>query len=189
MMSNNQKQSGKQMGEKEADKNVRQPIGEQDDVNKISDDEKMCMATGRQGILDFSYYTKLPQYEKMAWRLVSDADGDLDKCLDLGMKLTELRKNRTARQQVEKDDRVSEWVRKAVGAIGGVTEFLYLCHMPEDEYHTYFIQPNRDRQALINNAIGMGKTDAVTEGIAQIKGGDIPTYAAKIEEGSYNKII
>ena len=44
-------------------KNVRAPIGEESDVNKLSHEDKVRMATGKQLRLDASFYERLPEYQ------------------------------------------------------------------------------------------------------------------------------
>jgi hypothetical protein len=167
---------------KNGNKQMKAPVGEQEDVNKLSDDEKMRMATGRQGVLDAGHYMRMPEYRGMKWAWFHRNDGSLDRALDLGMNLTPVRTDRVQRKGLGGE--MSEWACKAVGSIEGKTELAYLCHMPADEYKKYFVDPGRARQSEIDTAMGLG----VVSDSAKDAGGGLQTYAGKISEGDHNPI-
>jgi len=169
---------------KNDNKDIRSPIGQEADEHKFSDAEKMRIATGRQGVLSADYYIHLPEYKDMAWRWVHYSTGDVDRALDLGMLMTHKRKDRIAAPKGLHGENTSEWERKAVGSVDGKPEYAYLMHMPKDEYQKYFLQPNIDRNAEIDRAMGLGEISAEDKAV----GGGLKTYAGKIGEESHNPI-
>ena len=163
---------------KNSNKDTRAPINQQESVNKLTDKDKIRMAMGKQLKLDASYYINHPNYAGMAWRWCPD--DEVDTYLDIGMRLTPRRSDRTAVKHINSD--VSEWVCVAVKN----DMKNYLLHMPQEEYDMYFTQPKAARRAELEQAMTRGKVEADD----QAAGGGLKTYAGKIgaEGAGYNPV-
>jgi len=172
---------------KQTNKDVRAPIAHQEDVNKVSDDEKHRIAYGRVSVLDASYYQRLPEYQGHTLRWFSDRDGTLERAMDLGMQLVPARTDRVRSKALHGDD-TCEWERKAVGSEEGHTVYNYLCHMPTDEYEKYFLGPQRKRQQDIDDAMKMGRVSSDSPDAKLPGGGEIGTYAARADSAGFNPV-
>lgn len=166
---------------KEKSKNIRPEVGSQDQTNKLSESEKIRLATGKQGTLDISHYLRMPEYQGMKFRWEHHNNGDVDKALDLGMQLVPRRKDRIRSKGVNGES-VSEWECKTVGSLDGQPLVDYLLFMPDDEYTKYFIDPVTNRNLEIQTAMGRAEISGEDRAI----GGGLKTYAAKINPDGIN---
>ena len=60
---------------KNANKNLRQPVGDQETVNKKSDTEKTRPVIGFNSTFDADHYVNLPEYQGMRFRWADFQDG------------------------------------------------------------------------------------------------------------------
>lgn len=153
-------------------KENRAPINQKENINKLSDDDKIRMAMGKHKKLDATYYQSLPEYQGMSWRW--ENDDKVDQYLDIGMQLTPRRADRTGNRQINND--LSEWECRSVG--NGMK--AYLLHMPSSDYKKYFTDPKAARRADLERAMTGGKAD--DDGV----GAGLQTYGGKI--GDHNPI-
>lgn len=160
---------------KGADKNIRAPIGEEPNINKLSQADKVRMATGKQLNLDASFYERLAEYQDMQLFWENDDNGAVQKWLLLGAELVP-RKNKSVKEfKGFTDQATSEWECTPVGAnSSGNSMMCYLLFMPAEEYQALRIDPKENRNAEILDALGMGKSQADTV-MSNVKG--IKTYA------------
>lgn len=160
---------------KNQDKNIRAPIGEEEDVNKLSQKDKIRMATGRQARLDVSFYERLPEYEGMQLFWENDINGAVETWLQLGAELVS-RQTRSLKQfKGFTDQNTGEWECRPVGTDdSGKTMYAFLLFLPKEEYHELRIAPKDARNKEIMNALGAGKqqTDKIMGNVTGIK-----TYA------------
>ena len=161
---------------KEQDKNIRAPIGEESDVNKLSQGDKIRMATGKQLNLDASFYERLPEYQGMQLFYENDENGAVERWLHLGASLVK-RQSKSLKEFKGFTDRASsEWECTPVGSDNtGKPLLCYLLFMPADEYQALRIAPKEARNAEVLEALGMGKSQADGQVMSNVKG--IKTYA------------
>lgn len=153
---------------KEGDKDIRAPIGEEPDINKLSQEDKIRMATGKQRRLDSSFYERLPEYQDKQLFWENDLDGAVEKWLHLGAELVR-RKSKSLKHFKGFTDRAaSEWECVPVGSSDtGQPIMCYLLSMDAKEYHALRIAPKEARNNELLEALGMGK--------AQVEGKVMPT--------------
>ena len=174
---------------KETSKNIRPEVGKQETANKLSDAEKLRLATGKQGVLDASHYIRMERYRDHTFRWEHHNTGDVDKALDLGMQLVARRQDRIRHKGINGEN-VSEWECKTVGSLDGQPLVAYLLVIPDDEYQKYFIDPITQKNLSIQEA--MGRAEISREDAAVGRG--LKTYAAKINDDgtdspNFNSII
>ena len=164
-----------EMRGKEQEKDIRAPIGRETTVNKLSQAEKVRLATGKQLRLDASFYERLPEYAEMQLFWENDEDGAVEKWLHLGAELVP-RRNKSLKHFKGFTDRAeSEWECVPVGQKStGQPLLSYLLFMPREDYNLLKIQPKMQRNQEILDALGMGKSQADTV-MPDVKG--IKTYA------------
>ena len=160
---------------KNQDKNIRPPIGEESAINKMSQSDKVRMATGKQMRLDATFYEQLPEYREMQLFWENDMDGAVERWLHLGAELVP-RRNKSLKYFKGFTDRAeSEWECVPVGSNdSGQPILCYLLFMLASDYQTLRIAPKEERNKEILKALGMGKsqTDAVMSNVEGIQ-----TYA------------
>jgi len=167
---------------------VRPPIGESDTDVKLTATEssKIRAATGRNLRMDASYYLGLPEYKDMTLFWKHDNDGSIDVALDLGAQLVPKRKSRVPQYKGVNDRGTSEYECKpGVYMDQGYPVTAYLMAMPKEEYHKYYIQPNRDRNAELQEALTRGQVDAKAKAV----GSALETYAANINVNKSHNTI
>jgi len=173
---------------KNQNKSMRAPVGQETTDNKMTHDEKLRVVTGRKGRLNADYYINLPEYADMTFFWRHDNDGSIDIALDIGASLVPRRADRVRKQYKGVNDQgQSEWAMvPAVSTEKGITINAYLMMMPKDEYHEYFIQPDRDRNTEIHKAMAHGR---ISQEDSEV-GDGLKTYAGKIgpEGEEYNEI-
>lgn len=177
------KKPGPKPGFKNANKDVRAPVGIEQDVNKLSQSEKVRLATGKQARLDASFYNRLPEYQGKTLFWENDQDGTVEKWLSLG---AELVLRRSASGKIYKgfnDNRgVSEWECRPVGSDGrGGTLMAYLLVMTDEDYHALRIAPHDQRNQDVLDALGLGKANVDERVMPQVKG--LKTYAPNLPTG------
>lgn len=164
---------------KNESKDFRPPVGEQESVNKMTDKEKLRVVTGRQGRLNADYYLGLPEYKGHTLFYRHDNDGSIDMALDVGAQLVPKRKSHSPRYKGVNDRGTSEYACvPGVMMDQGHPVTAYLLAMPDEEYEKYFINPVKQRNQDIQNAMGLGKISPEDQEI----GGGLKTYAGKIGE-------
>ena len=158
------------------DKDIREPIGEEASVNKLSQSDKIRMAIGKQLRLDASFYERLPEYQDMQLFWENDVDGAVEKWLHLGAELVP-RRNKSLKHFKGFTDRAeSEWECVPVGSTdSGQPMLCYLLFMKAEEYHALRIKPKEDRNSEILDALGMGKPQVENKVMPNVQG--IRTYA------------
>jgi len=168
---------------KKAEKNIRAPIGEEPDVNKLSQAEKVRMATGKQLNMDASFYERLPEYQGMQLFWENDENGAVERWLHLGAELVP-RKNKSLKEfKGFTDQASSEWECVPVGAnSSGGAMLAYLLFMPAEEYQALRVDPKEARNNEILDALGMGKSQAEGAVMSNVKG--IKTYAPNNPTGN-----
>lgn len=168
--------AGEEMNLKGAEKNIRAPIGEEPDVNKLSQAEKVRMATGKQLNLDASFYERLPEYQGMQLFYENDENGAVEKWLHLGAELVPRRNKSLKEFKGFTDQATSEWECTPVGTDNtGKPMLCYLLFMPAEEYQALRVAPKEQRNEEILEALGMGKSQADGSVMSNVKG--IKTYA------------
>ena len=65
---------------KNVDKDVRAPVGQQTQTNKMDDAEKARIAIGHSLRLDASHYLRMPEYQEMQLFWALSHNGEVDKC-------------------------------------------------------------------------------------------------------------
>ena len=157
-------------------KNIRAPIGEESSVNKLSQDAKIRMAMGRQMRLDSSFYEQLPEYLDMQLFRENDTDGAVEKWLHLGAELVPRKSKSLKHFKGFGDQSQSEWECTPVGTDDtGRTILCYLLFMPKEDYQALRIDPKKQRNGEILEALGMGRSQAEGAVMSNVKG--IRTYA------------
>ncbi len=161
---------------KGAEKNIRAPIGEEPDINKLSQADKVRMATGKQLNLDASFYERLPEYQGMQLFYENDENGAVEKWLHLGAELVPRRNKSLKEFKGFTDQATSEWECTPVGSnASGNPMLCYLLFMPAEEYQALRVAPKEQRNEEILDALGMGKSQADGQVMSNVKG--IKTYA------------
>ena len=161
---------------KEGDKNIRAPIGDEVVTNKLSQSDKVRMATGKQLNLDASFYERLPEYEGMQLFYENDENGAVEKWLHLGAGLVKRRSKSLKEFKGFTDRATSEWECTPVGTDNtGKPLLCYLLFMPAEDYQALKIDPKEARNKEILTALGMGKSQAEGAVMSNVKG--IKTYA------------
>lgn len=161
---------------KGADKNIRAPIGEEPNINKLSQADKVRMATGKQLNLDASFYERLPEYQDMQLFYENNENGAVEKWLHLGAGLVPRRNKSLKEYKGFTDQATSEWECTPVGSDASGNPLLcYLLFMPAEEYKALRIDPKEKRNAEILDVLGMGKSQADGAVMSNVKG--IKTYA------------
>lgn len=161
---------------KGAEKNIRAPIGEEPNINKLSQADKVRMATGKQLNLDASFYERLPEYQDMQLFYENDENGAVEKWLHLGAELVPRRNKSLKEFKGFTDQATSEWECSPVGTDAtGKAMLCYLLFMPAKEYQMLRIDPKVQRNEEILDALGMGKSQADGAVMSNVKG--IKTYA------------
>ena len=157
-------------------KNIRAPIGEESSVNKLSQDAKIRMAMGKQMRLDASFYERLPEYQGKQLFWENRVDGAVEKWLHLGAALVS-RKSKSLKEYKGFTDKAeSEWECVPVGSDdSGQPIMCYLLVMDAEEYQSLRIDPKKQRNGEILEALGMGKSQAEGAVMSNVKG--IRTYA------------
>jgi hypothetical protein len=161
---------------KGADKNIRAPIGEEPDINKLSQPDKVRMAQGKQLNLDPAFYERLPEYQDMQLFYENDENGAVERWLHIGAELVPRRNKSMKTFKGFTDKATSEWECTPVGSDAhGNPMMCYLLFMPVEEYKALRIDPKEQRNAEILDTLGMGKSQADGEVMSNVKG--IKTYA------------
>jgi len=168
---------------KEQNKNIRPPIGEEKDINKLSKADKIRMATGKQLRLDVSFYSRLPEYENMTLFLEEDRNGAVERWLHIGASLVPRRSKSLVSFKGFTDRPESEWACFPVGSDeAGNTLMNFLMFMPKEEYYALRIAPKEARNKEILEALGHGR---VAEGERVMPGvSGIRTYAPNNPSGT-----
>lgn len=161
---------------KEQEKNVRAPIGEETTINKMSNDDKVRLAQGRQARLDASFYERLPEYQDKQLFWENDTDGAVEKWLHLGAELVPRRNKSLKHFKGFTDRTASEWECVPVDSDRtGRPILCYLMFLPIDDYHALRIAPKEVRNQEILKALGIGKGQEGTKVMPGVSG--IKTYA------------
>jgi len=161
---------------KGADKNIRAPIGEEPNINKLSQADKVRMATGKQLNLDASFYERLPEYQDMQLFWENDDNGAVQKWLHLGAELVPRQNKSLKTFKGFTDQASSEWECVPVGSnASGNPMMCYLLFMDAKEYQTLRVDPKEKRNTEVLEALGMGKSQADGAVMSNVKG--IKTYA------------
>jgi len=161
---------------KKQNKDIRPEIGAQDDVNKMSEKDKIRAATGKQPVLDPSYYLTLPEYKDKTLFYCSDEHGEVDRMLSLGAQPVP-RRSKSAKIFKGINDQVTgEWESKVVDKDkAGNPIRNYLLFMDKDDYHKYRIQPNVDKNEAILQSMKIGVANTEASVMPGVKG--LKTYA------------
>jgi len=167
---------------KNAGKNIRPPVGVEATANKLSQADKIRMATGKQLRLDASFYERLPEYSEMQLFWENDEDGAVERWLHLGAALVP-RKSKSLKHFKGFTDRAeSEWECVPVGTTNtGNTLLCYLLFLPKDEYHALRIAPKEQRNQEVMAALGQGKAPEDAKVMGSVTG--IQTYAPNLPTG------
>lgn len=169
---------------KNENKDIRNPIGEETDSNKMSEDDKIRAATGKQRRLDCSHYQRMPEYQERQLFYAHDEHGELDTWLGLGAEPVARRSKSTKIWPGINDQGGTEWEYTVVDTDkSGNPIKAYLLHMDKDDYKKYKIQPKIDRNAEIEKRLNIG--------VANVEGNEMPgqhvkglkTYAPQVGGG------
>jgi len=169
---------------KEEGKDIRPEIGTQPDVNKMSEQDKVRAATGKQPVLDASHYQRLPEYKDKTLFWCSDENGEVDRWFSLGAQPVKRRsKSQIIYPGINDQGGTSEYEYKVVDKDkSGNPIKNYLLFMDKDEYHKYRIQPNIDKNETILRSMRAGQLNndgaAVMPGVKGLK-----TYAPNAGSG------
>ena len=168
---------------KNANKDLRAPIGQETQTNKMDDAEKARIAIGHSLRLDASHYLRMPEYQEMELFWALSQNGEVDKWLSLGAQPVP---RRTKAGKVYKgiNDRCeSEYeVVPAVSVVEGVAVDAFLLFMTKEDYKKFRIDPKEARNAEIREAMGIGKADSDAKVMPTVKG--LKTYAPNVSENS-----
>jgi hypothetical protein len=166
---------------KNANKNIRAPLGEETTVNQMSQSDKIRMATGKQARLDASFYARLPEYQGKQLFWENDIDGQVEKWLHLGAELVPRRSKSLKHFKGFTDRAESEWECVPTGGDGNGNQMLtYLLVMDAEDYQSLRIDPKNARNQEILDALGHGKsqTDQIMPNVKGLK-----TYAPNLPTG------
>jgi len=171
----------KQAG-KNANKQIRQPLGEESTVNSLSQADKIRMVQGKQAKLDASFYERLAEYQGKQLFWENHIDGQVETWLHLGAELVP-RKNKSLKEfKGFTDQASSEWECVPGGGDGNGGQMLvYLMSIDAEEYQKLKIDPKNQRNAEILDALGMGKSQADGQVMSNVKG--LKTYAPNLPTG------
>lgn len=168
---------------KNANKDIRAPIGEESSVNKMSQEERVRMAMGAQTRLDASFYERLPEYQGMQLFWENNVDGAIEKWLQLGAGLVPRRTKSLKQYKGFTDQSQSEYECVSVGSNkDGGSMMAYLLFMPAEEYHALRIAPKEARNQEIMKALGVGKSNTGDQKVMPNVTG-LKTYAPNLPTG------
>ena len=166
----------------EEGKNIRAPIGQEENINKMSQKDRVRMAMGKQATLDLSFYNSLPEYQGKTLFWENDQNGQVEKWLQLGAELVKRRSSAQKEFKGVTDKSLSEWESRPVGPDGSGGKLVaYALSLDSDDYHALRIAPKEARQEEIMEALGAGKanlTEKVMPGVTGLK-----TYAPNLPTG------
>lgn len=161
-------------------KNIRAPIGQEVTIGRLSKDDKVRMAQGRQTSLDASFYERLPEYQDRQLFWENNINGAVEMWLQLGAELVQRQSKALKHYKGFTDRAASEWECVPVGSDdSGKTMMCYLLSLSKQEYYDLRIAPNRARNREITQALKRGKTQEQV--MKEIQG--IQTYAPVNPDG------
>jgi len=167
---------------KNANKNIRAPLGNESTVSKMSDSEKVRLAQGKQARLDASFYEGLSEYEGKQLFWENDMDGQVERWLHLGAELVPRRTKSLKTFKGFTDKATSEWECVPGGGDGNGGQMLvYLLFMDAKEYQKLRIDPNKKRNKEILDVLHQGRSQAEGTVMPNIKG--LKTYAPELPTG------
>jgi len=159
-------------------KTTRAPIGEQSEINKMTDKEKARVAIGHTKRLDADHYLRMPEYQDkvLFWAL---SNGEADKWLSLGAQPVP-RKTKAGKVYKGINDRInSEWeIVPSVSVIEGTPIDAFLLFMTKEDYEMYRVNPVRNRNEEIREAMGIGVVDDDARVMPSVKG--LKSYAPHV---------
>lgn len=160
------------------DKQERAPIGTQTTVNKMTDTEKHRNVIGQQKRINYDHYLEMPEYKDMQL-FIAHSDGDVDRWLAAGAQPVP-RASQSQRIFKGINDRMqSEYqIYPAVSVIDGHPIDAFLLFMPKEDYNRVKIEPLQNRQAELERAMGIGKSDDGGAVMPNVKG--LKTYAPNV---------
>jgi hypothetical protein len=168
---------------KNSNKEIRQEVGDQTHVNKMTDAEKVRVAIGKQSRLDASQYLRDPENEGYTLFWCSTENGEVDKWLGLGAEPVRAKSKAAKVYKGLNDNIASEYA--CVPGVGvdeaGNAVTNYLLKLPEEEYEKLRIQPKLSRNHAILEALGVGRIEEESKTMPQVKG--LKTYAPNLPDG------
>jgi hypothetical protein len=139
--------------------------------------QRQRMAIGRQKRLDASLYEEAEPDKQFMW--INDLDGEVQKWLAIGAAPVEQQTLHGKIYPGLNDHGANEYVKVHGGADeSGRPFYVYLLKMDRDEYHAVKIQPLKDRQNEIREAMGLGVGGIESSSDVLPSGNSIQTYAA-----------
>lgn len=176
------KPGSKKKAVKNANKDIRQPVGMEESVHKMSESERIRLATGKQARLDASFYASMPEYRDKQLFWENDIDGQVEKWLHLGAELVPRRNKSLKHFEGFTDKSDSQWECVPTGADGNGGQMMtYLLFMDKDEYQRLRIDPKNARNKEITNQLGIGVSQADGPVMPNVKG--LKTYAPNLPTG------
>lgn len=167
---------------KSKDKNTRAPVGEEESVHKFTNVDKSRAATGVRRRMDIDHYLAMPEYQDMQLFWATSRNGDVEAKIAAGAQPVP---KQGAAGKVYKginDRSTDEYeIAHSVSVVDGVSEDNFLMFMPKEDYHNAFIEPNNARNREISKAMGIGKIDAESSTMPNVKG--LKTYAPNVGGG------
>ncbi len=161
---------------KSANKNVREPIGEQTGVNKMTDDDKARLSFGHQKRMDVDHYIQMDEYKNKKLFFQHIQTGEADKWISLGAEPVRRMAKSSKLYKGINDREESEYhTVRAVSVVDGQPiDAVLLCMDPID-YQKYRIDPKEARNEEIREAMGIGKVTEDSKVMSNTKG--LKTYA------------
>lgn len=145
--------------------------------------KRQGLATGRQRRLDADQYMEEEPDKQFMW--INDLDGEVQKWLSIGAAPVERKSLSETIYPGLNDHKSNEYVKVHGGADeGGNPFYVYLLKMDKAAYEDVKLQPLKDRQAEILNAMGIGSGGMADESAELPSGNSLKTYAANNVTGS-----
>ena len=158
----------------------KHPIIDQEDglrERKLTKQERIKSALGRELRLDASHYMRMPKYEGKQFMWINDKNGEVEKWLRNGAALVPRETGIGKEWEGFSSRNTGQWeCVEGTGTLdSGALHHTYLLIMDAEDYNEIKIEPLKERQREILAALGRGKTkDAAV-------GGGLKTYAPAVD--------
>ena len=168
---------------KSKDKGTRAPVGEEESVHKMANPDKSRAPTGVRRRMDIDHYLRMPEYQEMQLFWATSRNGDVEAKIAAGAQPVPKLGAAGKTYKGINDRSTDEYEIAHSVSVGkdGISEDNFLMFMPKEDYHAAFIEPNNQRNQEISLAMGIGKIDAESSTMPQVKG--LKTYAPNVGNG------
>lgn len=169
-------------GGKNENKNIQAPLGHEFNPHKMTNEQEIQAALGKQKNHDWDHYLRMPEYEGM--ELFGCLQKDTDRWFSFGAE--PVKRQSKARKVIPgiNDGKDSEYesIVSGVDAFGN-PEKTFLLYIPKEEYLRLKIQPQRNINLKVKQSYGIGRLNNDGEAVLPgVKG--IQTYAPNTGDGN-----